>query len=118
MLEAPVFGPKSLDYAGPEPAELGSGDAGSVAGSAAAAVATGFEPDPADRVGARSAKGRRIGPDTADQAWMWQGVPPGRALMTHYRPGQPRAYMEYDEGGSPSVKTLPPAWPTGQGPDA
>jgi hypothetical protein len=123
LLEAPVFGPGSLDYAGPDPAELGSGDAGSAAGSAAAgsaaaSVATGFEPDPADRVGARSAKGRRIGPATADQAWMWQGVPPGRALMTHYRPGQPRAYMEYDEGGSPSVKTLPPAWPPGQGSDA
>ncbi len=124
LLEPPVFGPKSLDYAGPEPAELGSGDAGSsdagsgAAGLAAASGATGFEPDPADRVGARSAKGRRIGPATADQAWMWQGVPPGRALMTHYRPGQPRAYMEYDEGGSPSVKTLPPAWPPGQGPDA
>jgi hypothetical protein len=124
LLEPPVFGPKSLDYAGPEPAELGSADAGSNdAGSGAAALAaasgpTGFEPDPADRVGARSAKGRRIGPATADEAWMWQGVPPGRALMTHYRPGQPRAYMEYDEGGSPSVKTLPPAWPSGQGPDA
>jgi hypothetical protein len=26
--------------------------------------------------------------------------------------------MEYDEGGSPSVKTLPPAWPPGEGPDA
>jgi hypothetical protein len=111
MLAPPVFGPKSLDYAG---GDAESGDAG----SAAAAASTGFEPDPADRVGARSAKGRRIGPATTDQAWMWQGVPPGRALMTHYRPGQPRAYMEYDEGGSPSVKTLPPAWPPSQGPDA
>ena len=114
MLEAPVFGAESLDYAGPA-----SGDAESAEGSAAAAaVATGFEPDPADRVGARSAKGRRIGPASTDQAWMWQGVPPGRALMTNYRPGQPRAYMEYEEGGSPSVKTLPPAWPPGEGPDA
>ncbi len=56
---APVFGPGSLDYAGPESTD----DAGSVGGSAggtvavAAAVATGFEPDPADRVGARSAQG-------------------------------------------------------------
>ena len=124
MRAAPVFGTGSLDYAGPESGDAGSGDAGSAAagsaaaGSAAAAVATGFEPDPADRVGARSAKGRRIGPPTADQAWMWQGVPPGRALMTHYRPGQPRAYMEYDEGGSPSVKSLPAAWPPGEGPGA
>jgi hypothetical protein len=113
---APVFGPGSLDYAGPESTDGGGSAGGS--GAAAAAVATGFEPDPADRVGARSAKGRRIGPDSADDAWMWQGVPPGRALMTRYRPGQPRAYMEYDGGGSPSVKSLPPAWPPGQGPDA
>ena len=117
---APVFGPGSLDYAGSESAD----DVGSVGGSAggtaaaAAAVATGFEADPADRVGARSAKGRRIGPDSAEDAWMWQGVPPGRALMTRYRPGQPRAYMDYDVGGSPSVKSLPPAWPPGPGPDA
>ena len=47
---------------------------------------------------------------------MWQGVPPGRALMTRYRPGQPRAYMEYD--GGPTVVSLPPAWPAGQGPEA
>jgi hypothetical protein len=109
MLAAPVFGPGSLDYAGPE----------STAEAAAAAepAPTGFEPDPADRVGARSAKGRRIGPATPDEAWMWQGVPPGRALMTHYRPGQPRAYMEYEAGGSPSVRTLPPAWPAGEEPD-
>jgi len=113
---APVFGPGSLDYAGPESTD-GEGSTGGSA-AAAAAVATGFEPDPADRVGARSAKGRRIGPDTADDAWMWQGVPPGRALMTRYRAGQPRAYMDYDGGGSPSVKSLPPAWPPGRGPDA
>jgi hypothetical protein len=47
---------------------------------------------------------------------MWQGVPPGRSLMTRYKPGQPRAYMEYD--GGPTVKSLPPAWPPGEGPDA
>ena len=55
MRPAPVFGPGSLDYAGPE----SPGDGGSTGESAAAAVPTGFEPDPADRVGARSAKGRR-----------------------------------------------------------
>jgi hypothetical protein len=118
---APVFGPGSLDYTGPESTDDTGSAGGPVAGgtgAAAAAVATGFESDPADRVGARSAKGRRIGPDSAEDAWMWQGVPPGRALMTRYRPGQPRAYMDYDGGGSPSVKSLPPAWPAGQAPGA
>ena len=116
---APVFGPGSLDYAGPESTDDAASTAATGAAAAAAVVATGFETDPADRVGARSAKGSRIGPESADDAWMWQGVPPGRALMTtRYRPGQPRAYMDYDGGGSPSVKSLPPAWPPGQGPDA
>ncbi len=49
--------------------------------TADAAGATGFEPDPADRVGARNAKGRRLGPKTAEDAWMWQGVPPGHSLI-------------------------------------
>jgi hypothetical protein len=103
MGPAPVFGPGSLDYAGPE-------------SEPEPPAPTGFEPDPADRVGARSARGSRLGPETLDDAWMWKDVPPGRALMTRYRPGQPRAYMEHD--GGPSVKSLPPAWPPGQGPDA
>ena len=104
VLPKPTYGPNSLDYAGPGP-ESESGP-------------TGFEPDPADRVGARSSNGMRtLGPRTPEDIWMWQGVPPGRSLMTHYRPGQPRAYMEYEDG-SPSVKSLPPAWPAGQGPDA
>jgi hypothetical protein len=78
--------------------------------------ATGFEPDPADRVGARSAQGRKLGPATADDIWMWEGVPPGHSLMTRYEPGERRYYMGDNEG--PSLKKLPPAWPPGQGPDA
>ena len=50
--------------------------------------ATGFEPDPADRVGAKTAKGRRLGPDTAEDIWMWEGVPPGCSLITTLRAGR------------------------------
>ena len=113
VLPKPTFGPKSLDYAGPGSASGSTSDPGSSSGS----VPTGFEPDPADRVGARGPNGKgALGPRTAVDAWMWQGVPPGRSLMTRYKPGQPRAYMEYD--GGPTVKSLPPAWPPGEGPDA
>ena len=115
VLPKPVYGPKSLDYAGPGP-EAGSGSE-SGSGSGSGSGPTGFEPDPADRVGAIGSNGRALlGPQTPEDIWMWEGVPPGRSLMTRYKPGQPRAYMEYDPG--PSVKTLPAAWPPGQGPDA
>ena len=103
-------GPKPLL---PAPTSRAEGAAGATAD---AAGATGFEPDPADRVGARNAKGRRLGPKTAEDAWMWQGVPPGHSLMTRYEPGERRYYMGDNEG--PSLKKLPPAWPPGQGPDA
>ena len=105
LLPAPTFSSSSLDY------DSGAADAGSESG------ATGFEPDPADRVGARRDWGlrARIGPATADDAWMWQGVPPGCGLIRRYEPGERRYYMG-DDGG-PSLKTLPPAWPPGQGPD-
>ena len=85
---------------------------------AVASQPTGFEPDPADRVGARKSTGlgAPLGPVTTDDIWMWEGVPPGRGLMTRYRPGEWRYYMDYDPG--PCVKELPPAWPPGQGPDA
>jgi hypothetical protein len=101
----------------------GGGDAGAagaaVGGTGVAGVvtgATGFEPDPADRVGAKSAKGRRLGPETEADIWMWEGVPPGHSLITRYEPGERRYYMGDNEG--PSLRKLPPAWPPGQGPDA
>ena len=56
-----------------------------------------------------------IGPATPEDAWKWQGVPPGRGLIRRYEPGEMRYYMG-DDGG-PSLKWLPPAWPPGQGPD-
>jgi hypothetical protein len=95
----------------------GSGMPGSgTPGSGSASTPTGFEPDVADRVGARKSTGlgARLGPRTTDDIWMWEGVPPGCGLMTDYKPGQPRAYMDQNS----SVKTLPPAWPPGQGPGA
>ena len=96
-----------------------AGAAGAVAGGAGVAGvvtgATGFEPDPADRVGAKSAKGGRLGPETEADIWMWEGVPPGHGLITRYEPGERRYYMGDNEG--PSLRKLPPAWPPGQGPD-
>ena len=85
-------------------------------GSGSASTPTGFEPDVADRVGARKSTGlgARLGPRTTDDIWMWEGVPPGCGLMTSYKPGERRYYMDETS----SLKELPPAWPPGQGPDA
>ena len=128
LLQAPAPTPRSADEHTGAGAGAGAGVAGSAAGGAVASSggaagsaaagtgATGFEPDPADRVGARSAKGMKLGPATADDIWMWEGVPPGHSLMTRYEPGERRYYMGDNEG--PSLKKLPPAWPPGQGPDA
>ena len=82
----------------------------------AESTATGFEPDPAQRIGARRNWGlrARIGPPSADEVWMWEGVPPGQGLIRRYEPGERRYYMG-DDGG-PSLKELPPAWPPGQRP--
>jgi hypothetical protein len=80
--------------------------------------ATGFEEDPADRIGARSNKGVSgpLGPASAEDVWMWQGVPPGRALIRRYEPGERRFYMGDNHG--PSLQPLDPAWPPGEGPNA
>jgi hypothetical protein len=111
---------------GPKPVRSAPGSgSGSERGPDAAATdaaslptATGYEPDPADRVGARmnSGLGARLGPDTREDAWMWEGVPPGGSLMRRYKPGETRHYMSYE--GGPSLKWLRPAWPPGEGPDA
>jgi hypothetical protein len=96
----------------------GSGSDAAAPDAASLPIATGYEPDPADRVGARmnSGRGARLGPDTREDAWMWEGVPPGGSLMRRYKPGETRHYMNY-EGGT-SLRWLPPAWPPGEGPDA
>ncbi len=104
----PVLPPPTSGGTGADP---GSGAAGS-AGSA-----TGNEADPADRVGARrdSGLGARIGPETPEDAWMWEGVPPGCGLIRRYEPGERRYYM--GDNGGPCLKELPRAWPPGQGPE-
>jgi hypothetical protein len=85
---------------------------------AAPPQATGYEPDPADRVGARKSTGAGalLGPATPEDAWMWEGVPPGGGLWRRYEPGEARYYSPAE--GGPAGKALPPAWPPGQGPDA
>ena len=112
LLAAPTSGSGGADAGGADARRCGCRRC------ARPVAATGFEPDPADRVGARKlgGLGARLGPDTKEDAWMWAGVPPGGSLVRRYEPGERRYYMA-DDGG-PSLKQLPRAWPPGQGPDA
>lgn len=57
----------------------------------------------------------RTGPDRPEDAWKWQGVPPGRALIGFVEPGKKRYYEGWDESGS-KICSLPAAWPPGQEP--
>jgi hypothetical protein len=59
----------------------------------------------------------RTGPDTPEDAWQWEGVPPGRSLIGKVEPGEKRYYMGEDGLGSKFV-SLPPAWPPDHGSDA
>ncbi len=52
----------------------------------------------------------RTGPATPEDAWKWEGVPPGRSLIGPVEPGKLRHYMG-DDGHGPCIKWLPPAWP-------
>jgi hypothetical protein len=113
--------PGSGSPAGASPASGSASGSGSADGDATpepAAPATGFEPDPAQRVGARATygTGARLGPATPEDIWMWEGVPPGCGLIRRYQPGERRYYMGHD--GGPSLKELDPAWPPDQGPEA
>ncbi len=56
------------------------------------------------------------GPATPEDAWKWEGVPPGRSLIGKVEPGEMRYYMG-DDGHGPQIRWLPAAWPPGQGPD-
>jgi len=53
-----------------------------------------------------------IGPASAEDAWKWEGVPPGRALIGPVEPGRMRHYMDND-GHGPCIKWLPAVWPPG-----
>ncbi len=57
----------------------------------------------------------RTGPATPEDAWKWEGVPPGRRLIGKVEPGEMRYYMD-DDGHGPQIRWLPAAWPPGQGP--
>jgi len=57
------------------------------------------------------------GPATPEDAWKWEGVPPGRSLIGKVEAGQLRYYMG-DDGHGPRIVSLPPAWPPGEGGDA
>ncbi|HXY28154.1 MAG TPA: hypothetical protein VEH82_07710 [Acidimicrobiales bacterium] len=52
-----------------------------------------------------------------DDAWKWEGVPPGRRLIGTVMPGKMRYYLG-DDGHGPQLRWLPAVWPPGQGPDA
>ncbi len=52
------------------------------------------------------------GPETPEDAWMWEGVPPGRSLIGKVEPGEPRFYMG-DDGHGPQIVGLARAWPPG-----
>jgi hypothetical protein len=54
------------------------------------------------------------GPATPEDAWKWQGVPPGRSLIGKVDAGEMRYYMG-DDGHGPQICWLPPAWPPGEG---
>jgi hypothetical protein len=58
----------------------------------------------------------RTGPATPEDAWKWEGVPPGRSLIGKVEPGEPRFYMG-DDGHGPQICGLPRAWPPGEGPE-
>jgi hypothetical protein len=59
----------------------------------------------------------RRGPARPEDAWKWQGVPPGGSLIGTPDPGETRYYGDFDEHG-PRIHWLPPAWPDDVGPAA
>jgi hypothetical protein len=79
--------------------------------------------DPAERGGGWLAQstGRKrpppTGPDGPEDAWKWEGVPPGRSLIGKVDPGEMRYYMD-DDGHGPQIRWLPAAWPPDNGSDA
>ena len=53
------------------------------------------------------------GPETPEDAWMWEGRPAGPRLDREgAKPGEPRFYMG-DDGHGPSDVALDRAWPPG-----
>ena len=95
----PTKGPKPVRAAPPVPS--GGSDT----------VATARGPVRSETAVDRAARlGHRKGPATPDDAWKWEGVPPGRSLVGLVEPGKMRYYMD-DDGHGPQVRWLPAAWP-------
>ena len=110
-------GPKPI-LGGPvgteEPVAAGGDDAGGVGRRRTRRAAGRHVAD-----GLRSTSSRRTavgwdpaptGPATPEDAWKWEGVPPGRGLIGKVEAGEMRYYMG-DDGHGPCIKWLPPAWP-------
>jgi hypothetical protein len=76
-----------------------------ILGAAPGNGAAGHEPGPAP-----------TGPAAPEDAWKWEGVPPGRSLIGTVEAGQLRYYMGEDDHG-PRIVSLPRAWPPGEGGD-
>ena len=69
---------------------------------------------PADTPAARVPR-YKTGPDGPEDAWKWEGVPPGHTLLGPVEPGKMRHYAGNDSHG-PRIGWLPPVWPPGEGP--
>ena len=105
-------GPKPI-IAGPAEAGAGPSDAGDHGESGEVGG------DGAEGAGSAAPPARPVdwgraptGPATPDDAWKWEGVPPGRGLIGKVEAGKMRYYMG-DDGHGPVIKWLPPAWPPG-----
>ena len=57
----------------------------------------------------------KTGPDGPEDAWKWEGVPPGHTLLGPVEPGKMRHYAGND-GHGPRIGWLPPVWPPGESP--
>ena len=66
---------------------------------------------------AAPAEQRLQGAVEPDDAWKYEGVPPGERLIGTVMPGKMRYYLG-DDGHGPQLRWLPGVWPPGQGPDA
>ena len=123
----PPRGPKpilggAVDGGGSEPGgPVGGGGAGGLVGAggtegeAAAAAAAHSVAEGLRSTSPTYARGfgwepAPTGPATPEDAWKWEGVPPGRGLIGKVEAGQMRYYMA-DDGHGPCIKWLPPVWP-------
>jgi hypothetical protein len=91
---------------GPKPIVERNRPAPAVAHPAAAQPAVG---------GAARVPRYKTGPDGPEDAWKWEGVPPGHTLLGPVEPGK-RRHHAGDDGHGPRIGSLPPVWPPGQGP--